>query len=601
MEKEKKEQELQEQEQVAKKEGNFFQKIVFQNLAINFGMLLAFILVVYILIGAMEEIRDTAVQSTNSEILVLESAKNLQIDLTDINGNILGMMAMLNGGSDASTFTDSVESLASDAETQLNFIETESVLVKGYVEGGEEQVASLSTNVKAYLEDARKMSQAAKEGDMGTFLGALGEGVENFNNVKADLALVADSLEVLEEEMGNRINEKLKSEYKKANVSVVIIVLVVIISLVLNIVRVNQVIKKISTELQEMIEQIQRGKGDLTARVQVETKTELQSIVSGINNFIETLQEVIGEVKGVTDVLTDSVEDVKGKVGNVSGNITNTSSALEEVSSHMENMETTASQMTEKLGDVKDAADQIRSEAEGGVNSAEDIKKEADEIKQMAMRKKEHTGNRMEDLSSVLENSVKDSEKVSQINDLTNQILEIASQTNLLALNASIEAARAGEAGKGFAVVADEISSLAENSRQTASNIQNISNEVTNAVKELSGNAMEVIHFINENVLQDYDEFVGVGERYEQAAIVMDGILKKFTERANNLNEIMEEMNQSVDSIVDATRESSAAISMSAGNATEIVGEIQGIEQAMDENSRVTAQLEESTKKFAVV
>ena len=100
-----------------------------------------------------------------------------------------------------------------------------------------------------------------------------------------------------------------------------------------------------------------------------------------------------------------------------------------------------------------------------------DIKAEANEIKNGAQNKKENTGAKVGELSQILEKSVKDSEKVSQINELTAVILDIASQTNLLALNASIEAARAGEAGKGFAVVASEISSLAENSRQTAGNI----------------------------------------------------------------------------------------------------------------------------------
>lgn len=81
------------------------------------------------------------------------------------------------------------------------------------------------------------------------------------------------------------------------------------------------------------------------------------------------------------------------------------------------------------------------------------------------------------EMTELLQASMENSKKVTRINDLSNDILEISSQTNLLALNASIEAARAGEAGKGFAVVAEEIRILADNSRETANSIQHSGNQ----------------------------------------------------------------------------------------------------------------------------
>ena len=207
----------------------------------------------------------------------------------------------------------------------------------------------------------------------------------------------------------------------------------------------------------------------------------------------------------------------------------------------------------------------------------------------------------MAQLSSILEESVKNSEQVSEIEGLTGQILDIASQTNLLALNASIEAARAGEAGRGFAVVAEEISALADNSRQTAGEIQEISSKVTGAVKTLSDNAMEVIEFINTTVIGDYDAFVETSEKYENTAHIMDELLEEFTGKADNLTLITDEMANSIAAIDASVQESSDAINLSANNATEMVGEIQGIGDAMDENNRVTEQLSESTRKFTTL
>lgn len=130
---------------------------------------------------------------------------------------------------------------------------------------------------------------------------------------------------------------------------------------------------------------------------------------------------------------------------------------------------------------------------------------------------------------------MEDSKSVEQVNGLTNEILNISSQTNLLALNASIEAARAGEAGKGFAVVADEIRQLADSSRETASNIQNINNMVTAAVKELIQNSDAMVSYINDNILPDYDGFVSSGKRYRDDASHVDEVAKRLQVETDRL------------------------------------------------------------------
>ncbi|MBQ7954763.1 MAG: hypothetical protein IJ282_03370 [Lachnospiraceae bacterium] len=81
------------------------------------------------------------------------------------------------------------------------------------------------------------------------------------------------------------------------------------------------------------------------------------------------------------------------------------------------------------------------------------------------------------------------SERVHEVKNIIDTILNISSQTNLLALNASIEAARAGEAGKGFAVVADEIRTLSENTRESA-------NKITDIISELISDADATSHSI---------------------------------------------------------------------------------------------------------
>ena len=137
----------------------------------------------------------------------------------------------------------------------------------------------------------------------------------------------------------------------------------------------------------------------------------------------------------------------------------------------------------------------MRGREQEGSGLVSEIRNKAQSFRTEAVNSKKNTVGMMTSNSELLEVAIENSRSVEKINSLTSEILSISSQTNLLALNASIEAARAGDAGKGFSVVADEIRVLADNSRDTANNIQHISVAVTQAVEELARDANEMLNF----------------------------------------------------------------------------------------------------------
>ncbi len=581
--------------------GTFFQSITFQNFIVYMVILLAFILYAFSNNRAMNNVKSQAMIASENMLNCATEAAALEKDVVQISAEINKNLGQLQSGtvisqSDFMEFDKAIE----DTKTHLDYMDG-SLLVSNLPDG-EERVKELRTSVEAYTAAATSLKGAILQNDLSTAIRYVSSDYgTNLEASKKSLASINEGVAQLNVGFGAYMDGYIHTVSMQGYVIMGVVIVLIILSFILTYIRINKTIAGIAGELETIIANIDSGKGDLTARIKTKTKTELSVISSGINRFLETLQGVIKDVKDGASILTSSSENMIGRIKSASDNVTNTSAAMEELAASMENVASAAGELTDQLDVVRGATEEINTEVASGTEKANEIKIAANDIKLEATSKKENTGAKMEELSNVLEVSVKESEQVDQINDLTNEILDIASKTNLLALNASIEAARAGDAGKGFAVVADEISSLAANSKDTANNIQEISSRVTAAVKELADNANLVIEFINETVLADYDAFVETGTKYESTAELIEQMLGAFSDKAGNLNNVMDEMSERIASISSSVQESSNAINMSAAAATEIVGEIQGINDAMDQNNDVTKQLNVSTQKLEMV
>ena len=581
--------------------GNFFQSITFQNVVIYAIILVAFIAYAFINRNAMTSVKDQALLASENELKCAMEVAALEKDVVQISAEINKNLGQMEGGTTitAADFAD-MDAAIEDTKAHLDYMDTS--LLVGNLADGQERVDNLRASVEAFCETANNLKTCILNNDLpGAISYVSSDYGTNLGASKEAIASANEGVMSLSEGFGAYLNGYIASVSVKGYVVMALVVVIIIISFILSYIRINKTVQGISGELEEIIANINNGKGDLTARISTKTKTELGVISSGINLFISTLQTVIKDVKSGSSILTSSSENMIERIKSASDNVTSTSAAMEELAASMESVSTAATQLNDQLELVREATEEIDNEVSSGTQKANEIKVAAGTIKKEANNKKENTGAKMEELSGVLQTSVKESEQVNQINELTNEILDIASKTNLLALNASIEAARAGEAGRGFAVVATEISTLAASSRETAGNIQEISSKVTGAVKDLADNANLVINFINENVLADYDAFVETGTKYEATAELIDGMLMAFSDKAANLNNVMDEMSDRISAITNSVQESSTAINMSATAATEIVGEIQGINDAMDQNNDVTKQLNESTMKFEIV
>lgn len=191
-------------------------------------------------------------------------------------------------------------------------------------------------------------------------------------------------------------------------------------------------VKLMAAHLEEMAE----GRGDLTKRIQIDTRDEVGTMAGFLNTFMEKLEQIIGEVRSGSNALSSAAGQLSASASTLSQGTSEQAASVEQMSSSLEEMSSSITQN----------ADNSRAMEQMAVKGARD----ADE-----------SGRAVGETVTAMK----------QIAQKINVIEEIAYQTNLLALNAAIEAARAGEHGKGFAVVATEVRKLAERSSQAAKEI----------------------------------------------------------------------------------------------------------------------------------
>ena len=360
-------------------------------------------------------------------------------------------------------------------------------------------------------------------------------------------------------------------------------------------------LRKQTSELTEIIDEIKGGHGDLTKRVTVKSMDEIGQSSIGINHFIETLQSIMSNIISNSNVLDGVVGNVASSVAASSDNANDISAIMEELSATMEEVSATTNSVSENTtaaeGKVQKMADQTKVMSQ----YAQDMKKRATELEHTATENMNSTNEMIGEITTEMNQALENSKSVEKVAQLTADILNISSQTNLLALNASIEAARAGEAGKGFAVVADEIRQLADSSRETANNIQTINEQVIEAVQGLVVSSEKIVGYINENILPDYLAFVQGGQQYNDDATHIDNTMAEYAGEAQDILATMMEMTEAIEGISRAVEESANGVTDAATNIDSLVQSMSTVNGQMEENSTVAKNLKEESAAFACV
>ncbi|MBW8192911.1 methyl-accepting chemotaxis protein, partial [Neiella marina] len=348
-------------------------------------------------------------------------------------------------------------------------------------------------------------------------------------------------------------------------------VVIIGLSVVVLIIVINRIYRPV-LELKSLVTLLSNGDGDLTQRLEVRTKDDLGDIATGINHFIESLNTMLLEVKGVTSQLIASVNHLR----------TSTHTNTEILSDHQA-----------ETNQVVVAMDELGTSSEMVAHNAGEAAKFIEEANHSGEQSRETIMTAQKGLELLSEEINGATAKVTQMNDETKDISsilsvigEIAEQTNLLALNAAIEAARAGEQGRGFAVVADEVRALAGRTQLSTG-------EINKSLAQLQSGA--------DSVVSSIDSTKATSDKTVNEAILIADSLEAITGYVAQINEVGTQISQSADEQNNVIQE----ISQNMNRIDNMVGKLSENGSAMAEGTDEIAQINERLRaivgKFKLV
>lgn len=362
---------------------------------------------------------------------------------------------------------------------------------------------------------------------------------------------------------------------------------------------INFLIKPVKI-VEQILDRIKEGdiSGQSDIQKYTRRKDELGSIAQATEVLIESLQTIVFTLDECCDSLKNKTNGLDDYSYELMDCVSDNTATIEELSASLESTNCIVEDVHGQMSDIERWVKETLENLKDSIQSSNVLIDNAHEMQEQAQKAYDDSYETFEKTKEAVKDAISKLQNISQINAMTDHILNIASQTNLLSLNASIEAARAGEAGKGFAVVADQIGDLADVSSATASNIQMIcknANESINVVEECFDN---IIQFLEGTVMDKFKQFAQKADEY---SVDVDGIRQDIIHldsSTGTLNSSMMQISDSVASVKKITEENEAAIGVIASKSEATMHIADEIKHQSEDNKQLVKDLKGIIEHF---
>ncbi len=313
----------------------------------------------------------------------------------------------------------------------------------------------------------------------------------------------------------------------------------------------------------------------------------------------QILVETITDIQRQSEQLFSASEELQNGTNETTETFGNIEVAVGEIAQGATSQATETQNATDNVVVIGTMIEDTKSQVEALNYTAGEIAKSNQQASDALRQLTEINRKTIESIDMIEKQTRTTNESASKIKDAALLIANIAEETNLLSLNASIEAARAGEAGRGFAVVATQIQKLAEQSNESAQQIDQVVSELvtdSNTAVETMGEVSTIVkqqsEFLSDTAEMFRNVESGVGESVSGIQMIADQTVS-LDEARNNIIDVVQNLTAIAEENAASTQETSASV-------TEVDAIMQDISTNANNLRKIAGILEEHVKRFNI-
>ncbi|MEW3512357.1 methyl-accepting chemotaxis protein [Clostridium butyricum] len=568
---------------------------LFENLKIIHKLILCFgiIIVVIVTSGVMSYHK---IREVNKNLNTIYSESLVKLSTIQL---IRSRMADLTSGSHILINPENKEVIDKTISDMNSIIQMNNKLSKEYeslINDDEDRkiFTQCLENLNNYNSAKDKFFEAVKSGD--------------YNSTKNEFTIFdeyrAKINDLLDEEITyNQKIAKLKYEDSQIqyNKAIFITSVLTLVAIGLSIIFSCLLIKNISDELKKIKQFAGRiSKFDFSKSINIKGENEFGEKSISLNKAQSNVVDLLKNISGNSDELKADSEGLSLTSNKLMSKMEDMNDACKTMELTIEENSAASEEITASIEEINSAVNELAQRASMARNVASKAKGNAGDFKEKGKIASDTTKNLYKEKREAILKAIEGGKIVNKIKDMAATIESISDQTNLLALNAAIEAARAGENGRGFAVVADEVRKLAEQSKIAVNDINENIDKIDVAFNNISSGSNDILVFINEKIIPEFEGFVEGGNHYYGDA---DYINKLSEELASNLEEFsatMSQISEATQNVAFNEQKSSEKIEVASNIVNEVIKVAHNVLSTSQNQTELVEGLFELVRKFKI-